>query len=38
MLLAAIGRKLINGAGDRRGSGLDRLDTICRRTLEATVE
>jgi hypothetical protein len=37
MLVAAMGGRLINAAGDR-GLGLDWLNTICRSSLEATAE
>ena len=30
MLVAAMGGRLINSAGDRRGSGADRLKRVCR--------
>ncbi len=35
--MAAMGGRLINAAGDR-GLGLDWLNTICRRSLEATAQ
>jgi hypothetical protein len=38
MLVAAMGGRLINAAGDRRGSGVDRRNTMCRRSLEAPAE
>jgi hypothetical protein len=33
-----MGGRLINSAGNRRGSGADRLNTVCRSPLEAQAE